>query len=214
MKTPTLVSNRLYFGLDPLRLRDSIARVLARVAGVPHDKATVGLEAITQDFRLGSAASRAMIEEMVKKGVLERLSPTGIDFGITDKFRVLAAARVVQPLSRREAKVFVAGIPNLATAFNRTAVANKYEIAAVAVYGSYMSLDDDLADVSIGVTGRRRPPPATKPSAHRLPPSSEGTDQIRALFEQQTPYARVAFFQQLKEMPRPFAVVFKDESER
>ena len=41
-KTPTLVANRLYFGLEALRLRDSTDRVLARVVGIPPDRATVG----------------------------------------------------------------------------------------------------------------------------------------------------------------------------
>src|SRR5687767_12239975 len=129
MKTPTLVANRLYHGLDPLRLRDSTDRVLARVVGVPNDRATVALEAIAEDFRLGTAASRAVVDEMLRGGLLERLSPTGMEYGITNKFRVLARARVIQPLPRRDAQLLVAHIVDLAGRFNRTAVTNKYEIS-------------------------------------------------------------------------------------
>jgi len=209
MKTPTLVANRLYYGLDPLRLRDSTDRVLARVAGVPYDRATVALEAIAEDFRLGTAASREVVDEMVRGGLLERLSPTGMEYGITDKFRVLARARVIQPLPRRDAQLLVAHIVDLAGRFNRTAVTNKYEISAIAVFGSYMSLDHDLTDVSVGVTGRHRPP-ALKTSG-RVTQPSEGTEHIRALLEQQSSYLRVGFFKQLEDAPRPFSVVFKGD---
>ena len=145
-KTPTLVANRLYFGLDPLRLRDSTDRVLARVVGVPPDRATVGLQEISQDFQLGTSASRAIVEEMVLGGLLERLSPTGMEYGITERFRAMATARVIQPLARRDAQMLLSHIVDIAARFNRTAIVNRYEIAAIATFGSYMSLDEDLPD--------------------------------------------------------------------
>ena len=73
-----------------------------------------------------------------------------------------------------------------------------------------MSLDEDLPDVSIGVTGRRRPP-VPLPASGRATRPIEGTDAIRALFEQQSAYLRVSFFQQLQEVPRAFSVVFRDD---
>jgi hypothetical protein len=209
MKTPTLVANRLYFGLEPLRLRDSTDRVLARVVGIPPERATVALEAIAQDFHLGTAASRAVVDEMVRSGLLERLSPSGTEYGITEKFRVFAKARVIQPLPRRDAQMLIAHIADTAGRFNRTAVSNKYEIAAIAVFGAYMSLDEDLPDVSIGVTGRRRPP-TPLPASGRATQPTEGTEQLRALFEQQSAYLRVSFFRQLQDVPRPFSVTFSD----
>ena len=210
MKTPTLVANRLYYGLDALRLRDSTDRVLSRVVGIPPDRATVALQALAQDFHLGTAASRAVVDEMVQTGLLERLSPSGMEFGITDRFRALAKARVIQPLPRRDAQLLLSHLAEIAGRFNRMAITNKYEIAALAVFGSYMSLDEDLPDVSIGVTGRRRPP-APVPDSGRATRPTEGTDAIRSLFEQQSTYLRVSFFQQLQEVPRPFSVVFRDE---
>ena len=210
MKTPTLVANRLYYGLDALRLRDSTDRVLSRVVGIPPDRATVALQALAQDFHLGTAASRAVVDEMVQTGLLERLSPSGMEYAITDRFRALAKARVIQPLPRRDAQLLLSHLAEIAGRFNRTAVANKYEIAALAVFGSYMSLDEDLPDVSIGVTGRRRPP-VPVPASERATRPTEGTDAIRTLFEQQSTYLRVSFFQRLQEVPRPFSVVFRDE---
>ncbi len=210
MKTPTLVANRLYFGLEALRLRDSTDRVLARVVGVPPDRATVALQALAQDFHLGTAASRAVADEMVQGGLLERLSPSGMEFGITERFRALAKARVIQPLPRRDAQMLLSHIEDTARQFNRTTLVNKYEIAVIAVFGSYMSLDEDLPDLSIGVTGRRRPP-APQPASGRATRPTEGTEQMRTFFEQQSSYLRVSFFQQLQEVPRPFSVVFRDE---
>lgn len=209
-KTPTLVANRLYFGLEALRLRDSSDRVLSRVVGIPPERATVGLRALAQDFHLGTAASRALVDEMVRGGLLERLSPGGMDFGITEKFRALAKARLIQPLPRRDAQMLLSHIADAASHFNRTTLVNKYEIAAIAVFGRYMSLDEDLPDLSIGVTGRRRPP-SPHPATGRATRPTEGTEAIRALFEEQSSYLRVSFFKQLQEMPRPFAVVFRDE---
>ncbi len=210
MKTRTLMANRLYFGLDPLRLRDATDRVLSRVVGIPPERATVGLDALAQDFLLGTAASRAVVDEMVRGGLLERLSPTGMEYGITEKFRSLATARVIQPLPRRDAQMLLSHVADIAGRFNRTAADNKYEIATIAVFGSYMSLDEDVPDLSIGITGRRRPP-APQPASGRATRPTDGTDQIRALFEQQSAYLRVSFFQHLQEMPRPFSVVFRDE---
>ena len=144
--------------IAPARCDRSRARARRRHPARARDR---GLEAIAQDFHLGTAASRAVVDEMVRNGLLERLSPSGMEYGITDKFRVLAKARVIQPLPRRDAQMLVSHIVDTAGRFNRTAVTNKYEIAAIAVFGSYMSLDEDLPDVSIGVTGRRRPPCTT-----------------------------------------------------
>lgn len=209
MKTPTLVANRLYYGVEALRLRDAADRVLARVVGIPPDRATVDLQAMAQDFRLGTAASRAVVDEMVRSGVLERLSPNGMDYGITERFRALATAHVIQPMPRRNAQALLAHVADAAGHFNRTAAANKYEIAALAVFGSYMSLDEDLPEVSLGITGRRRPP-APFPASGRATRPTEGTEQIRMLFEAQSSFIRVGFFQQLEEVPRPFSVIFKD----
>jgi hypothetical protein len=210
MKTPTLVQNRLYFGVDAVRLRESSDRVLARVIGVPPQRATVPLSAIAEDFKLSPAAGRALAAELCERGLLERLSPSGSEYGITDEFRALAHARVVPPLLRSDAQALVGNCARTARDFNRTAVANKYEIEALAVHGAYMSLDADLPDVEVGITGRRRHAPE-RPAAGRGTQQTEGTTEIRARFEALSPYLRVTFFKDLSDMPRPFSVVFREE---
>lgn len=210
MKTPTLVQNRLYFGIEAMRLRDATDRVLSRVAGIPPQRATVGLHALSEDFGVTPATGRTLVEQMIEQGLLERLSPNGIEYGITDRFRALATARLVAPLRRQDAQSVLEQVARTASHFNRTALANKYEIDAIAVHGAYMSLDEDLPELSIGVTGRRRPPVA-RPAAGRGTDATEGTAEIRALVESQSSYVRVAFYRQLADVPRPFSVVFRGD---
>ena len=210
-KSLTLVTGRQYFGVDAARLRDATERVLRRVRDMPHDRATIALDELQEEFRVGPTEGRSMVEAMVKSGLLERLSPHGVHYGITDKFRSYADAKIVEPLARGRAQFLLSHIADVAREFNRKATRNKYEIDAIVVFGSYMSIDSGLPDLTIGITGRHRPPPepgvfgrATKPT--------EGTEQIRALFEGSSGYVQVSFFQRLQDVPRPFSIVFKAEA--
>jgi len=208
MPTPTLVTKRLYFGVDAVRLRDATERVVTRAAGAPGNHAVVGYQTLAQEFGLGAAASRAAVDEMVKEGLLERLTPTGMDYAITDRFREYAKARLVQPLPRAEAQLLVSHFAELAEQFNLTASNNKYEIEAVAVFGDYMSLETNLTELSVGVTGRRRSLPP-RPTAGRAMGPVQGTDQIRRLFMDQSGFVRVSFFHRVHDIPRPFSVIYK-----
>ena len=210
MKTVTLVAKHLYFGLDPSRLRDAANRVLSRIPEHVTNHASVPLDTLLDDFRLGAATSRAILDQMVKDGVLERLSASGAEFAITTRFREIARARIVDPLAREKAQMLIAHCVELAQRFNRTATRNKYEIETIAVYGSYMSRNHNLADLLLGVTGRHRTP-GQRAVMGRATAQTEGTDHIRALFEGQSQFVEVAFFKRLQDVPRPFSVVFKAE---
>lgn len=211
MKPVTLVTKRLYFGLDALRLRDATERVLSRVHGIPPERAKVRLDTLVDDFRVSAAASKAMVDEMVRKGLLRPLAPHGSEYGITERFRQYALARIVEPLPRTRAKMLLDHIADLALNFNRTAANNKYEIEAIAVYGAYMTRDPDLAELSLGVTGRRRPP-ANRSASGRGAKPVDGSEQIRELFERQSSFVEVSLFHHLQDVPRPFAVVFKADA--
>ena len=71
VKTVTLVTRRLYFGVDAMQMRDATARVLSRLEERP-DQPLVKLDALVEDFRVSAAASRPMIDEMVRHGLLQR----------------------------------------------------------------------------------------------------------------------------------------------
>jgi DNA-binding IclR family transcriptional regulator len=208
MRPFTLVTKKLYFGVDANRMRDASARVLARLRSQTPARAVIRLEALVEDFRVSAAASRPMIDEMLRHGLLEQQDTRGSEYSITDKFRRYASAEIIEPLPRARAKMLLTHIADLAWQFNRSAHDNKYEIEALAVFGDYMSLAPELEEVTLGLTGRRRPPPRN-PAAGRATQALHGREQIRALFEGQSRYVRTHFFLHLDDVPKPFSVLFK-----
>jgi hypothetical protein len=204
-----LVTRHLYFGIDPVHLRNAAERVLTRVNGLPPERASVALDALAHDFQLSTRDSLPMVEEMVRGGLLERPQIDSDQYLITDKFRRYAHARVVEPLPRMRAQMLVTHMADLAEHFNRTASRNKYEIEELAVYGGYMSRERELPELSIGVTGRRRAPD-TRPLVGRATTPNAGHEQIRRLFEDLSSFVQVRFFKRLQDVPRPFTVLFRD----
>ena len=198
----TLVAKRLYFGMNPLHLRDSANRVLAR------ERASLRPELLMQDFQLASATGRFVFDQMLNGGLLKRADSPDDGYVVTDKFREIARARIIDPLPRAQAQLLITHFAELAENFNRTAASNKYEIDAIAAFGSLMDRLGDLPDLSIGITGRSRAPEQRR-MIGRATVQTEGTEAIRALFQQQSSYVKVAFFRRLQDVPRPFSVVFK-----
>jgi hypothetical protein len=212
MKTMTLVARHLYFGMDPLRLRDAANRVLSRVPEDTSISASVKLDALIEDFHLTPNVSKAIIEEMVQSGVLTKLPPSvGAEYGITSRFREIARARIIEPLERSQAQLLLAHCGEVAERFNRTAHRNKYEIEAIAVYGHYMTRQKAIAELDLAITGRHRQPEHQKTFIGRASTPSEGTTEIRELFEKQSGFIDVRFFKRLSDVPRPFSVIFKVE---
>jgi len=209
MKTMTLVARHLYFGMDPLRLRDAANRILSRVPDDVSVGAAVKLDALIEDLHLTPAASTAIIDEMVQSGVLTKLPPSGgAAFGITPRFREIARARIIEPLERSQAQLLLGHCAEVAERFNRTALRNKYEIEALAVYGHYMTRNKAIAELELGITGRHRRP-GQKNFIGRATTPTQGTEEIRALFEKQSGFIDLRFYKKLADVPRPFSVIFK-----
>ncbi len=208
MKSMTLVAKQRYFGLDPLSLRDAANRVVSRLPDDTTVRPVVRLDALVEDFRLTAGASRTLVDQLVADGVLMPLSDRGADFAVTTRMREIARARIIEPLPRTEAQRLIARCADQAVRFNRTATRNKYEIDELAVYGSYMSRTNDLSDLFVGITGRRRAP-GQRNLIGRATAQTEGTERIRELFERQSTFIRVAFFKRLTDVPRPFSVIFR-----
>jgi hypothetical protein len=206
----TLYNKRVYFGVDALRLRDAAERVLLRVQGLAPERARVNIDALEHDFGWNPSASAAMIEQLVQSGMLQRLSPHERDFRITEKFWRCARARIVEPLPRDKAQMILGHLGDVAARFNQGESRNKYEIEAMAAFGQYMTTDEDLYELSIGVTGRRRPPP-TRALFGRHTVATEGTEQIRTMLAAHSAFITVSFVHKLTELPRPFSVFFKAE---
>jgi len=70
MKPRTLVTQRLYFGVDAFRLREASGKVLSRVVGLSSERARVRADDIRRDFGLDTVEGAAMVEEMVAEGLL------------------------------------------------------------------------------------------------------------------------------------------------
>lgn len=208
MKTMMLVAKHLYFGLDPLRLRDGAEQVLARVPGGGGPAPRVGLGALVEELELDTRVGRSVVDRMVADGVLEPVAPDATEYALTDRFRAIAQARIVEPLPRGDAQQLLTHCAEIAARFNRSATRNKYEIDAIAVYGAYMSRLTDLAELTIGITGRRRAP-AMRPLIGRATAQTEGTASIRTMFERRSGFLQVAFFKRVSDIPRPFSIVFR-----
>jgi hypothetical protein len=210
MKTMTLVARHLYFGMDPLQLRDAANRILSGIPDGAGLDAAVKLDALIDNFHLTPAASKAIVDEMVQSGVLTRLPPSAAgDYGITHRFREIARARIIEPLERSQAQLLLSHCAHVAEKFNRGASRNKYEIDAVAVHGQYMTRNKAIAELELAITGRRRRPEHTKTFIGRATTPSEGTSEIRALFEKQSGFIEVHFFKKLELVPRPFSVIYR-----
>jgi len=211
MNNLQLVTRHLYFGIDAMRLQVAAGRVLMRLHGQPPERATVGLDTLAQDFRLSTRESLTMVDQMLQAGLLERLQPNTAEYGITDKFREYAQARIVDPLPRTRAQLMLTHMADLAEHFNRTAARNKYVIEALAVYGSFMSREPELPELSIGVTGRRRRTD-DRHVAGRATTYTGGTEQIRKMFEELSSFVQTKLFHRLPDVPRPFTVFFRDDA--
>jgi hypothetical protein len=204
-----LVSRHLYFGVDAMHLRTAAERVLMRLQGQPPGRAVVGLDTLAHDFRLSPRDSLSMVEQMVQSGLLEKARPHSADYLITEEFRRYAGARIVEPLPRSRAQLLLTHMADLAAHFNRNATRNKYEIEVLAVHGSFMSREPELAALPLAVTGRRRAPVA-RPTVGRATTPNSGREQIRTLFEELSSFVQVKFYRHLEDVPRPFCVIFKD----
>jgi len=70
MKVTTLVSDRRYFGVDAMTLRAASRRILARVVGLPPERARVSARALRQDFGVNTVVGQALVSELVAEGLL------------------------------------------------------------------------------------------------------------------------------------------------
>src|SRR5206468_11828660 len=112
------------------------------------------------------------------------------DYFLTPRFVELASARVVEPLARTRAKVIVRQAGELAVQINAESRQNPFAIDAVAVFGSYMSLDDRLADLELGVVVHTRE--RTRRIRWRpMATTADGASEIRYAFRKLSSFVHV-----------------------
>jgi GNAT superfamily N-acetyltransferase len=205
----TLITHRVYFGIEAQRLRDGSGRVMARVVGLAPERAHVSLTHLAQDFGLDTREGRPIVDELVAEGLLRQRAGRRDDFFPTERFAELAGARVVDPLARGRAKQLVQAAGELAAAFNAGSRANPLAIEAVAVFGQYMSLDDELGELELAIVVRPRE--RRRRFRWRRPASrTDGANEIRQAFRAISSFVQAHLVTDLASVPRPFAVVFQD----
>jgi hypothetical protein len=212
MKARTLVTDRLYFGIDPLSLRTATARVFTRVVGLPSSRARVSARHLRQDFGIGDTTQGQMlIDEFVAHGLLDPPNQNQADYGLKERFLELAFARVVEPLPRERARQLLGSACELAARINAEWTRNPLEIEIVAPFGSYMSRDRQLPELSLGVVVRARLA-SRRARWGRIVTRSEGAHDIRSAFRELSSFVRARLVSSRERLPRPFAVAFHDES--
>ena len=212
MKARTLVTHRIYFGMDPLNLRAASARVFARVVGLPPERARVSARSLRQDFGLDDAETgQALIDEFVAERLLDPPNELQADYGLTERFLEFAFARVVEPLPRQRAKQLLTQACDLAARINAEWTRNPLEIEAVAPFGSYMTRDKQLTDLSLGIIVRPRAP-SRRARWGRIVSKTDGARDIRVALRELSSFIHVRMVSDKERLPRPFAIAFQDDS--
>jgi hypothetical protein len=208
MKIRTLISNQLYFGLEPLELRQGTERTLSRVFGLSPDKVRVTRETLREDFRLDRTGSEALLGAFVGDGLLLADPETAGNYRPTERFHEFAQARVVAPLERSEAKELVDKACRVAALINADRTWNPVVIDMLGVSGAYMSRSDHVSELRLWpvvktrsqIRPRRFGSPMTK---------AEGSSEIRGLLRALSPFILVHLVTETASIERPFSVPFR-----
>ena len=207
MRYRTLVTQRLYFGVDAFRLREASGRVLSRLAGLSAERAKVSATEIRRDFGVDTIGGQVMVDEMVAEGLLRPRQKAAAEYRVTERFVEYANARVVEPLVRSRARHIVANARELASRINAAWTRNPLEIDAVAPFGCYISQDLYLDKLPIGIVVRARP--ASRRARWRMLSKADGAQEIRGAFKALSSFVQAQLVTQVSELPPPFAVVFQ-----
>jgi len=210
MKTRTLVAHHRYYGVEAVQLRTAAGRVLSRVVGLPPGRARVREDHLRQDFAVNTVDGTELLHKLVDDGLLRRHPAEPADFEVTDAFRAIAVARVVEPLPREKARQLLARAAEAAAEVNADWHRNPLEVEAIAVSGSYMSRDRQLADLVLGVVVRHRSA-ERRARWGRMANKQAGAQQIREALQALSSFVAVHFVTQTAALPRPFAIVFRDD---
>lgn len=210
MKIRTLISNQLYFGLDPLAFRRGAGRALSRVAKLPAEQARVNAQTLGKDFRLDAAAAHTLVDSFVAKGMLQADPTRAGEYRLTDRFAEFALARVVPPLPRVRAKELLDQACKLATKINAEWKHNPLMIHMIAVSGSYMSRNNRISELTLWPVVKRRPEVSTRrlgPSITKADAASEISTALRGL----SSFIIVRTVADKTTIERPFAVPFRHD---
>ncbi len=201
-----LIADQKYFGLEAAVLRAGAERSLARIAKQPSEQARIDTRSLAQDFHLDAEASSSLLSALLAGGMLYP-DGTGM-YRPTRQFREYALASVVAPLSRERAKGLVDRARALAASINSDWNQVSFQIAIMAVSGSFMSRRDQLSELSFSLVLCRRPDartPTSGPSLSKDDAVRQVVEALRAL----SSFIVVRIVADRKMVQRPFSVVFQ-----
>ncbi len=210
MKPLTLVTHRKYFGMDPLYLRAATDRILARVAGLPPERAQVSARCLRQDLGADTVLGKRLIAAFVAQGLLEPRIEAPEDYRLTERFYEFAYARVVEPLPRSRAKQLLGKACELATLVNTAWSRNPLEIEALAAFGRYMSRDTQLSELPLGIVVRARAA-SRRARWGRFASKPEGAAEIRTAFRELSSFIQEQMVNEMGLLPKPYSVVFQQD---
>jgi hypothetical protein len=208
MKIRTLVSNQLYFGLDPLVFRRGAGRALARVAGVPIGSVSINTETLAADFKIDRAATLGLMQVLLDRGLLQS-GPDSSDYRLTERFAEFALARVVPPMSRPHAKEVLNQATQLATKINAEWTHNPLVIQLMAVSGGYMTRTNGIGELALWPVVRRRAAARARGFGTSMT-VSDGIKEIGKGLCALSSFIVVHIVTDKASIERPFAVPFRD----
>jgi hypothetical protein len=211
MRKRTLLTNRRYYGLDPVHLRAATGRALARVVGLPPERARISANNLRHDFSLDTAQADSLLKQLVDGGLLDPPTRERAGYGLTTQFVEIAAARVVEPLPRTRAKQLLIEACALAERINEDDAHNPLMIVAFAVYGDYMTSAHHLSRLSLGIVVDLRPPSRRMRFGRSLR-RREGALAVKLAFKNLSSFVHVRLTTDVRELPRPFNVVFEGDA--
>lgn len=205
-----LIANEQYFGLEAKVLRAGAARALTRISKQPPEQAWIDIHSLGKDFKLDAVASEALLSAFLTGGLLH---PDGTGaYRATDIFREYALACVVAPLPRARAKTLIIRACRQAARINSALAQNPFQIEMVAVSGSYMSLRDELSELSLSLILRRRPNARTPGSGSTLC-REDALRQIMMSMKLLSSFIVVRIVADRQAVQRPFSVVFQSNQD-
>lgn len=212
MKIRTLISNQLYFGLEPIAFRRGAGRALQRVTNLPPERALLNAQTLSKDFRIDPAQAEALLETFVAKGLLQGTGCPRGEYRTTELFREYALARVVPPLTRLRAKELLDQACALATKINADWTHNPLVIHLIAVSGDYMSRHNHLSDLSLWPVVKRRREVTSRRFRSSVT-TADGVTEIGSALRALSGFIIVHVVADKTTIERPFAVPFRDYGE-
>jgi hypothetical protein len=205
-KSPRLVADREYFGLQAEVLRAGAERTLARLSTLKPDEQRIDVHTLGEDFSTDPAAAAVLLSAFLAGGLLH---PNGAGAYLpTRHFRQCALACVVAPMTRDRAKSVIDRACKLAEQINREWTRNPFRIKTIVVSGSYMTRRKHLSELSLflGLSKRQWARAAGATTAQER---DEAGRQIAQAMSKLSSFVTVRIVSERHAVPRPFSVVFQ-----